>query len=105
MNQPYNPKSTTIQKKDNKGLKTALLVAGTALLAYKGAPVIAKCTKAVGDTFNKGVGVYAKHCPNMAQAGRSLVAACKTPINGCKKIGSFIAKPFVAIGKALAKKP
>ena len=103
--QPYNPKSQTLQKKDNKNLKTALLVAGAATAAFVARKPIEKCVTGVKGALSSGVKSYAKHCPNMAQAGKSFAQACKTPVNACKSVGKAIAKPFVAIAKLFAKKP
>ena len=98
--QSYNPKKTAQLKKENKGLKTALLVAGAATVAYLCRKPIEGCLKAVRTGVSKAVG------PTIEKVSKVTIGdACKAPGKVLKNLGGAIAKPFVAIGKFFTKKP
>ena len=96
----YNPKTTAFYKKENKTLKTTLLVLGAATAAFVARKPIEKCVTAVRSSVGKAVG------PTVQKVSKVTIGdACKAPGKALKKVGSAIAKPFVAVGKLFAKKP
>lgn len=77
---------STGKKQDNSGLMVAGLAAASLFVGYKGKNVIKKGINACAKAF-KGIGAsFAKHCPNMANAGSSFAKACSSPFRGIKNI-------------------
>lgn len=98
--QPYNPKSQTFQKKENKNLKTALIVVGAATAAFVARKPIEGCLKAIRSGAGKVFG------PTLQKVSKVTIGdACKAPVSAIKKVGGAIVKPFQAVGKVFAKKP
>lgn len=78
------------QKK--KALKTAAVIAGTAILAYKGAPVINKVATSAGIAIRKAGTKVAKYFPNLAKAGEYFMKACKAPLKPIDKLVNILTK-------------
>lgn len=89
------PKVTTQKLKNNqrkKTLRTVALVAATAVLAYKGAPVISKVVTAAGVGMRKFGAKVATKCPNLAKAGEYFIKACKAPLKPIDKLVQMVTK-------------
>lgn len=88
----YTPKHSD-KKKDYSWLKTAGLVALTAVGVYKGKNVIGKAIGGISNASKKCIDGAKVKFPNLSQACHSFKEACKTPL-----------KPFIAIGNLFKKK-
>lgn len=88
-------KTTSKKIKDNqrkKTMRTIALIAGTAVLAYKGAPVISKAVAKVDAGMKKLSAGIAKKCPNLAKAGEYFIKACKAPLKPIDKLVQMATK-------------
>ncbi len=88
----YTPKHSK-KKKNHSFLKTAVLVAITAVGVYKGKDAIGKVAGKIANASKKCIDGAKVKFPNLSQACHSFKEACKTPL-----------KPFIAIGNLFKKK-
>lgn len=96
----YSSKFEQAKKNNNSKsvLTTIALMAVSAFAAYKGKNAIQKvikgCSSATGKTASKVSKGFSKVCPNLSESIKYFGKACKSPVNGVKKLASGIVNLF-----------